>query len=206
MQRSISVSASCCILWVLGGLLGSQSLGRARDKQQHQSPVASPVEEIYIARSVRESRKPPTEFCAQTRTGFSNSFTEDQYTLRSINTRGSDGRVVDTNVKMIGSIHVCFGQTADPALLTFYGEILLGSTAFKGTGECRRVKSDFPEPGVNVLRCFLDLSGLPGQYIGGQLTTNSMTSLNPFGLETDPRGYTQSSIATIRLWKKRTDH
>jgi hypothetical protein len=47
------------------------------------------------------------------------------------------------------------------------------------------------------------LSNLPGDYIGGQLTTNSMTSRKPLGTDTDPIGFTQSSIATIRLWRKR---
>jgi hypothetical protein len=35
------------------------------------------------------------------------------------------------------------------------------------------------------------LSGLPDQYVGGLLTTNSLNSSNVLGLETDPRGYTQ---------------
>jgi hypothetical protein len=40
--------------------------------------------------------------------------------------------------------------------------------------------------------------------VGGLLTTNSIGSLKDMGLETDPPGYTQSSIATIRVWKKRS--
>ena len=112
--------------------------------------------------------------------------------------------MVDTNVKIVGSIHACLGPTPNAPILHFYGDILLGGTAFRGIGECHQVKTDFPERGLNVFNCFLDLSGLPDQYGGGLLTTNSMTSLKNLGMETDPRGYTQSSIATIRLWRKRT--
>ena len=58
-----------------------------------------------------------------------------------------------------------------------------------------------PEPGLFPVRCQLILSGLPAPFVGGLLTTNTMTSGAPFGGETDPPGYTQASIATIRLWK-----
>jgi hypothetical protein len=124
------------MLWVLGALLGTESLLRAQNIQASQPAVATEVEEIYIARSVRESRNPPTEFC-------------------------------------------------------------------KGLGECRLTKTDFPEKGMSAWRCFLDLSNLPSGYVGGQLTTNTMNSRNTLGMESDPGGYTQPSIATIRLWKKR---
>ena len=61
------------------------------------------------------------------------------------------------------------------------------------------------EKGLTANNCFLDLSRIPRPYLGGLLTTNSMVSLNTLGLETEPRGYTQSSIATIRLWKERSE-
>jgi hypothetical protein len=54
-----------------------------------------------------------------------------------------------------------------------------------------------------VQRCFMELSGLPAPYVGGQLTTNTVGSRNALGDRTDPPGYTQPSIATIRLWKRR---
>jgi hypothetical protein len=90
--------------------------------------------------------------------------------------------------------------------LSFYGQILLGSTALKGFGECKLAKSNFPEQGMTVFRCFLDLSSLSGKYIGGQLTSNTVVSRKPIGTESDPAGYTQLSIATIRLWRKRDGH
>ena len=57
--------------------------------------------------------------------------------------------------------------------------------------------------GIGVMHCALSLSDPLGQYVGGQLTTNTLLSLKIIGLQTDPPGYAQPSIATIRLWKKR---
>lgn len=196
-----------CMLCGLSALLETQSLARAQQSQKNESAEQpAQVEEIYIARSVRESRVVPTEYCAEARTGFKSTL-EDQYTFHSTTTRASDGRVIDTNVKTIGSGHACFGPTADnPARINFYMELLLGKTALKGIGECLRGKSDFPERGLTIFRCFLDLSDPLEHYLGGQLTTNTTNSLRLLGAESDPPGYAQSSIATIRLWKKRAQH
>jgi hypothetical protein len=81
----------------------------------------------------------------------------------------------------------------------------LGPIAFAGLGDCRLKKPDFPERGLTGGLCFLDLSGLPPRYVGGLLTTNSMNSLKTVGAESDPPGYAQPSIATIRLWKKKVE-
>jgi hypothetical protein len=110
--------------------------------------------------------------------------------------------MIDMNVRTIGSLHACFARTSDPEIVRFYGEGVLSGAAFTGTGDCRG-NADFPEKGLRVSKCFLDLSSLPDRYVAGLLTTNSMSSLKTLGLETNPGGYTQSSIATIRLWKKR---
>jgi hypothetical protein len=174
----------------------------AQDARQAQTSVSTQVEEIYVARSVPESAVPPTDFCAQEKIGFGGVRAEGQFTFRSTTTQVFDGRMVNTNVKAIGSIHVCFGPIQNADMYNWYAEGVLGSTPFKGNGECRRRQADFPEPGLRALSCFLDLAGLPNAYVGGLLTTNSMTSPKP-GPETDPPGYTQTSIATIRLWRKR---
>jgi hypothetical protein len=202
----MNFNAFGCVLWALGALLGTQSLARAQNTQKAgRTAPAAQVEEIYIARSVRESRVAPTEYCAQAKTGFDSDAFEDQYTFRSTATRASDGRMVDANIKTIGSGHGCFGRTADPAILNFYLDLHLGNTALRGIGDCRQAKSDFPERGLIAWRCFLNLSDPLGGYVGGQLTTNTIKSLKDLGLETDPPGYTQASIATIRLWKKRAE-
>ena len=141
--------------------------------------------------------------CAKERTGFDSPIGEDEYTFRSISTKDSDGLMTDTNVQTIGRIHACWGSTSDVELMLFYGEGALGTTTFTGLGECRTAKRDYPEQGMRVMRCFLDLSGISGGRIGGQLTTNTMNSRKALGDQTDPPGYTQSSMATIRLWKRR---
>jgi len=56
------------------------------------------VENIYVARSLRESRVAATEFCAQARVGFGDATVEDQYTFRSIATRVADGLMVDAEI------------------------------------------------------------------------------------------------------------
>jgi hypothetical protein len=163
----------------------------------------SRVEDIYVARSVRESRDPPSEFCARPRSGFSNASSEDHYTFRSTTTRASDGLMVNADTHVIGSLRGCFGATDDPKSMGFYAEGGVGSVTFTGHGECVFDKADFPEPGLIGLRCFLHLSGLPPEYIGGELTTNSIRSRNTIGAVSDPPGYTQPSIATIRVWRRR---
>lgn len=67
------------------------------------------------------------------------------------------------------------------------------------------MRLDFPEPGLTANNCFLDISSIPSPYVGGLLTSNTMVSPNMLGLDTEPRGYIQSSIATVRLWKRRSD-
>lgn len=79
----------------------------------------------------------------------------------------------------------------------------MGSLTFKGRGECLALAIDTPEPGLYPVRCQLVLSDLPAPYVGGLLTTNTLTSKAAFGGETDPPGYAQASIATIRLWTAR---
>jgi hypothetical protein len=175
----------------------------AQNAESGGQPVrASQVEEIYIARSVHLSRIKPTEFCAEVRSGFKPDH-EDQWEFRAISVSPFDGRVVDGYGKTIASGHGCQGATNDPTISNFYLELLLGKTALKGIGDCRYMKTDFPEPGLTPGNCRLILSDTLGQYVGGQLTTNTMASRKSFGPESDPPGYVQPSIATIRLWKKR---
>jgi hypothetical protein len=164
----------------------------------------SPVEEIYVLRSVREQRTmPPSDYCASARTKLGEPAWEDQYTFRSVATRAEDGRILDADVKAAGTIHACFGRTADANVLELYGEFAVHSITGKAFGKCHMTKADFPEKGIRLFGCIFELYDLPPQYVGGQLTTNSVTSPKLFGTETEPAGYTQVSIATIRLWRKR---
>jgi hypothetical protein len=161
------------------------------------------VEEIYVSRAVRDSRTTsPTAFCDETRIGFGRTLFEDRFTFRSIESRPADGLVVNTDVQTIGNMRVCFGATGDAATLNFHAEGTLAAVSFTGNGECLTVKRDFPESGLTVMRCYLELGNLPGGYVGGQLTTNTVLSRSVVGPVSDPEGYTQPSIVTIRLWKR----
>ena len=105
--------------------------------------------------------------------------------------------------KSAGALHACFGPSADPAVTNFYAEGNIGAVTFIGKGECRQTRSDFPEKGISLFRCHLELLNLPAGYAGGVLTTNTIVSRQTVGETTDPPGYTQASIATVRLWKAR---
>lgn len=166
--------------------------------------TASEVEEIYVLRSVREKRSKPAVTCSNAATGINDPGWEDHYSFRSIAVRSVDGRVLDTDVKPAGIIDACFGRTPDPTLFDFYGEFAVNGIAGKARGTCHALRNDFPEAGINLFGCMFALSDLPPPYTGGQLTTNSVSSKQLFGLESVPAGYTQVSIATIRLWKPRT--
>lgn len=161
------------------------------------------VEDIHVVRSLRVSRAPATSFCSIERTGFGNAKVEDRYDFRVVVTKASDGTIVDASSTTVGGLHACFGPSSDPLISNFFAEGTLGNVSFIGKGDCRQARKDFPEPGLMVYRCYLDIEGLPVGYIGGMLTTNTITSRQTIGEVSDPPGYTQPSIATVRLWKSR---
>jgi hypothetical protein len=165
------------------------------------SAQSNQPEDIYVVRSVRVLRVPPTQFCDRERTGFSPAV-EDQFVFRSIALEPT-GRITDANIYTLGDLHACFSAVSEKQI-SVYAEGHLSEVSFKGLGDCLPVKLNFPEQGINTYRCWLDLSDLPAQYVGGLLTANTITSVSRvIGTETLPEGYTQASIATVRLWKKR---
>ena len=165
-------------------------------------PSSSAIEEIRLARSIRLSRVAPTEFCSQSRTTFADAQFEDRYSFAAVTTRSGDGLVIDALSHKLGSGHACFGRTADPGALSFYIEIDMVGIRSTGVGRCATVRSDFPESDIQLISCFANLGGFADPYIGGLLTTNTLTSRRG-GAESDPPGYVQASIATVRLWKRR---
>lgn len=195
------------LLAAVANTASGTALGQAEEAapKAGDAPVnASAVEEIYILRSVRETRSEPSPDCATARTKVSDPAWEDQYTFHSVATRAADGRVVDDDAAPVGSIRACFGRTADPAVFELYGDLVVNGIAGKAFGKCTNQRSDFPETGVRLFACAFALFDLPAPYVGGQLTTNSVSTADLFGTRSNPPGYTQVSIATIRLWKPRT--
>src|SRR4029453_16922101 len=67
------------------------------------------IEDIYVVRSLRLSRVNATSFSADSRKGFSEITTEDQYNFQSVRTKTSDGTVSDANVETVGTLQACFG-------------------------------------------------------------------------------------------------
>jgi hypothetical protein len=167
---------------------------------------ASALEDIYVLRSIREQRAPATNWCVPSRTGFESFPTDAErfFSFWSLRSRTEDGKVVDAKGARVAELRACFGPTNERARQNFYAEVQLGAMSFRGNGECLALSIDFPETGLFPVRFQLILSGLPAPYVGGLLTTNTITSKAPFGGDTDPPGYTQASIATIRLWKARS--
>lgn len=162
------------------------------------------AEDIYVLRSIREQQKPTPDWCTESRTGFKPFPTDAErfFSFWSVRTDTKTGAVVDAKAARVAELRGCFGATSERPRQNFYAEIKLGSLSFHGTGECLALNIDFPEPGLFPVRCQLTLSGLPAPYVGGVLTTNTLTSKAPYGGDSDPAGYTQASIATIRLWKR----
>ena len=185
--------ANCCVVLLGLGAVWAQNASVAN---------ASKKEEIYILRSVRTSRISPTTYCAQSRTGFPDALYESRFVFRSVTTDSSHGMVLNAFGQQTGAAQACFGRTVDPDVLTFYAEGDISGQRFTGKGKCTTMKSDFPEPGLNVVTCFLELGGLKHPYVGGLLTSNTVFSRSLLGETSDPPGYVQSSIATVRLWRK----
>lgn len=163
----------------------------------------SPVEDIYLLRSLRDARSTtPGEFCNATKIGFKADL-EDRYTFKAVATQPKDGRVVDANRQNAGTLHACLDGAPGAADANFYAEGQIAGVTATGKGKCTVIAVDLPEPGITTFRCFLVLSNLSPPYVAGVLTTNTLRSREALGDRSAPPGYVQPSIATIRLWKKR---
>jgi len=162
------------------------------------------LERIYVVHSIRTSRVAATAFCDSERVGFAGTRFEDAFAFWSTSSRTDDGLVTNPSAKKIGIGRACFGPTEDPQRVNFYAEGAIANVPFRGNGDCRSA-NDVPERGLSFSSCMLALRGLPAEYTGGRLTSNSISSaMQLTGEDTEPPGYLQSSIATIRLWRQRT--
>jgi len=167
------------------------------------APRKSALEDIYVLRSIREPLAPTIDWCSSAKTGFEPFATDAErfFSFWSVASSPEDGRAIDAKDARVAELRACFGPTDERTRQNFYAEIQLGALSLRGSGECLALLIDFPETGLFPVRCHLVLSGLRAPFAGGLLTTNTLTSNAAFGGDTDPPGYTQASIATIRLWK-----
>ncbi len=173
------------------------------------SPEPSSVpsrEDIYILHSIRERTATDGNWCDASRTGFTPMATDAErlFSFWSVQSEPASGRVLDASARRVAELRGCFGSTSERTRQNFFAEVRLGAISFQGIGECFALLVDVPEPGLYGVRCHLVLRDLPRPYVAGLLTTNTLTSRTPFGSDTDPPGYTQASIATIRLWRDRS--
>lgn len=188
--------------WIVGAVM---ALSACAVPDRSDPASTSALEDIYVLRSIREQQAPLADWCTSSRTGFAPYPTDPElfFSFWSIRSQPGNGRVVDAKQERVADLRACFGPTEDRARQNFHAEIRLGAISFRGKGECVALMMDFPQAGMFPVRCHLVLSGLPAPFVGGLLTTNTMTSNAPFGGDTAPPGYTQASIATIRLWRGR---
>jgi len=162
------------------------------------------VEDVVVARSLRIARNTGaniTAGCAASITGFTATL-EDIFEMYSVKL-SNHGIVKNDRRRRTGDLHVCLGPTAEPTVLNFWTDGTLTGVAFHAIGTCTEKLTNYPEVGLRTFNCYQDLTNLSGGYIGGTLTTNTISSLQLFGEESNPPGYTQASIATVRLWKPR---
>ena len=164
--------------------------------------VPDSPEEIYVARSVRESREQPSSFCAPARTGFGTATVEDRYSFWSVAVREADARITDARVRQVGDLQACFGPLEGGGGSFFYAEGSLAGVGFTGRGDCRGSPDRSPREGIGITRCYMDLGELPDVYVSGRLTTNTINSRAALGDQSDPPDFTQQSIATVRLWRR----
>jgi len=198
-MRHVSIAAIALIATLCMPVASAPS-----SKHSSEASPETSSEDIYILRSIREPAEPTSGGCASSKTGFDPfaSDAERTFSFWSISS-DSDGHVVNAKVRRVARLRACMGPTSERARQNFYAEIELNGMSFRGSGECTALLLDFPESKLFPVRCQLVLSGLPPPYVGGLLTTNTMTSAAAFGADTEPPGYTQASIATIRLWRKK---
>jgi len=160
------------------------------------------VEDVYVARSVRLSRVAPTAYCRESRTTLPAATFEDRYDFKAVATRPADGGVTNAAGSTVGHLHACFSRTSD-SVVAWFAQGDLNGIQLTGRGDCRSDGREFPEPGVSTWRCYLNLTELPPGFVGGLLTTNTIQSRALLGTESEPAGYLQPSIATVRLWRSR---
>lgn len=190
-------------LLVFGALVACSTQGEPRRTPEAKGSVSpAGVEEIYVLRSWRETRAAAGAFCDASQSGFTAKL-EDHYVFKAVSTRAQDGKVIDARLHDAGTLHACFDGIPGLSETNFYAQGVFAGIAATGKGKCVPIAADFPEPGITSVRCFLVLSNLTAPYVAGVLTTNSINSRQPLGELSDPPGYIQPSIATIRLWRKR---
>jgi hypothetical protein len=198
-----AMSLTGVAILLAGGNMGCTSTPSAPSS----ASVSISYEDIFVLRSERKERITTSTWCTPERAGFAPlsgpSLLEDRFHFWSVETRVADGRIANVQAADLGEARACFGATESRAVFNFYLETTLSGLAISGKGDCTVVLADKPEKNMYLSRCTAPLRVASDAYVGGLLVTNSMTTSEvTFGLQTNPPGYTQVSIATVRLWRR----
>ena len=150
-------------------------------------------ERVYVFRSVEDPNvMPDLSVCAAA------SFTPNAVlsaSLYAMQSRSSDGKIVNQSTKKIGSGTACVLITslAVGATVPFIGSFELSGQRVLGEGACVLATDTVPTPGLILAGCTIPLYPAPG-VLGGIATSN--TVFNPFGLP----GFNTGSIWTVHVF------
>jgi len=121
-------------------------------------------------------------------------------TLYAYETRASDGKVAQDDVRAIGKATACVQLTnfAFPPGLAqnFLLQIHLGDGVYTALGTCTIVSNDVPKAGLVLAGCNLRLVGFPPGVLGGAVT--SVSTFNPFRLD----GFATGSYWTAQIYDR----
>ena len=192
-------AATCAVVCAVAGCATSTGPSSSRTAD-------SAHEDVYVLRSVREERTPNSTWCTSERAGFSgfqNGFhLDDRFSMWSVAVDTNDAHLTNSRVRRVGELRTCLGPTPDPRNFNFYIEGQLATlSSLSGSGACSSLRPNFPEQGIATWQCSISLRDLPTPYVGGVLISNTIVSKAVIGGETDPPGYIQSSVATVRVWR-----
>jgi hypothetical protein len=114
-------------------------------------------------------------------------------------TRSVDGRVVNRDVKRIGTALACAQLTnfAFPPGLqqNFYAQFQLPDGTYTALGTCTLISNDVPKAGLVLAGCTLKLTQMPAGVVGGAAV--SLSVFNPRRLA----GFTTGSQWTIQAYE-----
>lgn len=128
--------------------------------------------------------------------------------LWSNRTRASDGKVVNSETRLVGTAQACawvsgsqlFGaMPIDPAeplpSAPFYGEFAIGDLVLPAGGECLITSNTIPVPYLGLVGCSMVVPPDPETgLLGGNATSNSV--FNPLGLT----GFHTGSYWTVHIY------
>lgn len=115
----------------------------------------------------------------------------------AVQTRASDGEVVNKDVRPLGTASACGKITAALVPFTqvpFYVEFTLAEGVVAAQGFCTITSNNVPTPGLILAGCTLTVTSAPAGVMGGSVTSNSV--FNPLRLA----GFDTGSIWTLRLY------